>query len=116
MFLRLEARSLVDAVYDWSRFDSLPRAFEWIRREVEKEDAFMEELIRATIRSETKGRYDVSGRSSTYRGSRNLYSDDLRRKFTHPQASSRGFRIERNEERQISVGEWSLTMSNESGS
>lgn len=27
-------RTLVDAVYDWSRFDGLPRAYEWIRREV----------------------------------------------------------------------------------
>jgi predicted transcriptional regulator of viral defense system len=25
-------RTLVDAVYDWSRFSSLPRAFTWIRR------------------------------------------------------------------------------------
>ena len=39
-----KARSLVDAVYDWSRFDSLPRAFDWIRREVEKDDAFVAEL------------------------------------------------------------------------
>ena len=31
-----KARSLVDAVYDWSRFDSLPQAFDWIRREVEE--------------------------------------------------------------------------------
>jgi len=28
-------RTLVDAVYDWSRFDSLPRAYDWIRRDIE---------------------------------------------------------------------------------
>ena len=28
------ARSLVDAVYDWSRFNSLPRAFGWIRNDL----------------------------------------------------------------------------------
>src|SRR5512136_2219722 len=28
------ARTLVDAVYDWSRFGSLPRAFGWIRTEL----------------------------------------------------------------------------------
>lgn len=28
-------RALVDAVYDWSRFDSLPRAYDWIRRDIE---------------------------------------------------------------------------------
>ena len=27
-------RSLVDAVYDWSRFDSLPRGYDWIRKEL----------------------------------------------------------------------------------
>jgi predicted transcriptional regulator of viral defense system len=43
------ARSLVDAVYDWSRFDSLPRAFEWIRREVEKDGGFAAELVQAAI-------------------------------------------------------------------
>src|SRR4051794_29633116 len=32
VFYASKARSLVDAVYDWSRFDSLPRAFDWIRR------------------------------------------------------------------------------------
>jgi predicted transcriptional regulator of viral defense system len=44
-----KARSLVDAVCDWSRFDSLPKAFDWIRREVEQEDAFVAELVRMTI-------------------------------------------------------------------
>lgn len=28
------ARTLVDAVYDWSRFNSLPQAFDWIRRDL----------------------------------------------------------------------------------
>jgi len=28
------SRALVDAVYDWSRFDSLPRGYDWIRREL----------------------------------------------------------------------------------
>jgi len=28
-------RALVDAVYDWTRFDSLPRAYDWIRRDLE---------------------------------------------------------------------------------
>jgi len=27
-------RSLVDAIYDWSRFDGIPRGYEWIRREL----------------------------------------------------------------------------------
>ena len=50
-----KARSLVDSVYDWSRFDSLPKAFDWIRREAEKEDAFVAELIRMTIQFGNQG-------------------------------------------------------------
>ena len=30
------ARTLVDAVYDWSRFGSLPRAYEWVRADLKK--------------------------------------------------------------------------------
>lgn len=28
-------RTLIDAIYDWSRFDSLPRAYGWIRQDIE---------------------------------------------------------------------------------
>ncbi|HYT90485.1 MAG TPA: hypothetical protein VEL76_17395 [Gemmataceae bacterium] len=49
------ARSLVDAVYDWSRFDSLPRAFGWIRREVEKDDGFAAELVQVAIEFGNQG-------------------------------------------------------------
>jgi predicted transcriptional regulator of viral defense system len=44
-----KARSLVDAVYDWSRFETLPQAFDWIRREVKTDDAFAAELVRMAI-------------------------------------------------------------------
>ena len=30
-------RSLVDAVYDWSRFNSLPRGYDWIRAELARD-------------------------------------------------------------------------------
>jgi predicted transcriptional regulator of viral defense system len=49
------ARSLVDAVYDWSRFDSLPRAFGWVRREVEKDDGFVAEFVQAAIEFGNQG-------------------------------------------------------------
>ena len=42
------ARTLVDAVHDWSRFDTLPKAFDWIRREAEKDDAVVADLTRMT--------------------------------------------------------------------
>jgi predicted transcriptional regulator of viral defense system len=43
------ARTLVDAVYDWSRFDSLPRAFEWIRSELEARTVTAGRLIETTL-------------------------------------------------------------------
>lgn len=44
------ARTLVDAVYDWSRFNSLPRAFEWIRAELVEKRVGAAELVRITLR------------------------------------------------------------------
>ncbi len=44
------ARTLVDAVYDWSRFNSLPRAYDWIRTELAAGRVTAEELIRVTLR------------------------------------------------------------------
>ena len=44
-----KARSLVDAVYDWSRFDSLPRAFAWIRNEIEKDDRCAAQIVETAL-------------------------------------------------------------------
>jgi len=38
-------RSLVDAVYDWSRFDSLPRGYSWIRAELDSGRVAASELV-----------------------------------------------------------------------
>lgn len=43
-------RTLVDAVYDWSRFGSLPRGYEWIRDELRAKRVDARELIKATLR------------------------------------------------------------------
>jgi len=43
-------RTLVDAVYDWSRFDSLPRAYNWIRRDIDSGRIVPVDLCQATIR------------------------------------------------------------------
>ena len=48
-------RALVDAVYDWSRFDTLPCAYGWIEQEVATDDAFAPELIQVTIRFGNQG-------------------------------------------------------------
>src|SRR3972149_1601357 len=44
-------RTLVDAVYDWSRFNSLPRAFGWIRAELAAGRISAKELVRVALRS-----------------------------------------------------------------
>ncbi len=43
-------RTLVDAVYDWSRFNSLPKAFGWIRAELTAGRVGAAELVRVTLR------------------------------------------------------------------
>lgn len=45
-----KARALVDAVYDWSRFGTLPRAYGWIREELGKDSRFAAELVGAARR------------------------------------------------------------------
>jgi predicted transcriptional regulator of viral defense system len=48
-------RTLVDAVYDWSRFNSLPRAYTWIRGELAANRVKVPELVRVTLRYGDKG-------------------------------------------------------------
>lgn len=43
-------RTLVDAVYDWSRFNSLPRAFGWIRAELATRHVSPADIVRVTLR------------------------------------------------------------------
>lgn len=43
------ARTLVDAVYDWSRFGSLPRAFDWIRAELKRDPRAAKLITSAAI-------------------------------------------------------------------
>jgi predicted transcriptional regulator of viral defense system len=43
-------RTLIDSVYDWSRFGSLPQGYEWIRRELAAKRVSAPELVNATLR------------------------------------------------------------------
>jgi predicted transcriptional regulator of viral defense system len=49
------ARSLVDAVYDWSRFNSLPRGYTWIREELKSGRIRPAKLLSLTIQFGDKG-------------------------------------------------------------
>lgn len=44
------ARTLLDAVYDWSRFNTLPRAYEWIRKELKAKRVTVAELVAVTLK------------------------------------------------------------------
>jgi predicted transcriptional regulator of viral defense system len=44
------ARTLLDAVYDWARFNSLPRAYEWIRKELKTKRVAPAELASVTLK------------------------------------------------------------------
>jgi predicted transcriptional regulator of viral defense system len=48
-------RSLMDAVYDWSRFNTLPRAYEWIEAELIRDDRLAADLIGVTLRYGNQG-------------------------------------------------------------
>jgi len=48
-------RTLVDAVYDWSRFGSLPRAYDWIRQDLAKKRVTAQDLVRDTLRYGNQG-------------------------------------------------------------
>ncbi|MCE5262954.1 MAG: hypothetical protein LLG97_05400 [Deltaproteobacteria bacterium] len=48
-------RTLVDAVYDWARFNSLPRAYEWIRADLAASRVSSSALVDATLRYGDKG-------------------------------------------------------------
>ena len=45
-----KARTLMDAVYDWSRFNSLPRGYDWIKGEIKNEPKLPSELIEAAAK------------------------------------------------------------------
>ena len=45
-----KARTLMDAVYDWSRFNSLPRGYGWIKGEIKNEPKLASELIEVTAK------------------------------------------------------------------
>lgn len=49
------ARTLLDAVYDWARFDSLPRGYGWIERELKARRVSAADLVRMALRYGDRG-------------------------------------------------------------
>ena len=99
-----KARALLDAVYDWSRFDSLPKAFDWISREVEKDDAFGADLVRTTVEFGNQGTLRRIGALLEGKGVQEALLRRLEKSVRPSTSFIRGFRIERNEGRSASDG------------
>ena len=49
------ARALLDAIYDWSRYNTIPRAYGWIVSSVKKDFGFADELVTVTLKFGNKG-------------------------------------------------------------
>lgn len=50
VFYSSRVRTLVDAVYDWSRFGTLPRAYKWIRDDLKAGRVTLDKLVDVTLK------------------------------------------------------------------
>jgi predicted transcriptional regulator of viral defense system len=50
-----KSRTLLDAVFDWSRFNTIPRAYLWIAESTQKDKTLAENLIRMAIKYGNQG-------------------------------------------------------------
>lgn len=49
LYYSSRVRTLVDVIYDWSRFNGIPRGFAWIRQEMEKGSVSAQDLARTAV-------------------------------------------------------------------
>ena len=80
------ARTLLDAVYDWSRFRSLPEAYEWIRSCIAAKPELDEELTEMTIRFGNQASLRRIGYLLEQLQSRSNLIDRLRQKLSSSHA------------------------------
>lgn len=70
-----KARALLDAVYDWSRFNTIPRAYQWIAKEIGKDKNFANDLVKMAVKYGNQGTFRRLGYLLENLGvSRNLIS------------------------------------------
>jgi predicted transcriptional regulator of viral defense system len=50
VLLVTKARALLDAVYDWSRYNTIPRAYRWIMTTMKKDPGFFEEFTKVSLK------------------------------------------------------------------
>ncbi len=49
------ARALMDSVYDWSVFNSLPRGYDWMRQELSRDEALAADLVEVSVQFANQG-------------------------------------------------------------
>jgi predicted transcriptional regulator of viral defense system len=74
-----KARALMDAVCDWSRFGSLPMAYEWIRSAVRAERRLADELANSACRHGNQGTIRRIGFILDHLGARGSWKRALQR-------------------------------------
>jgi len=74
-------RALIDAVYDWSRFGSLPRAYGWIRAEIAKKSVSPKDLIRVAQRYANTGTLRRVGKLLEMEGVENAFLRKVQRQI-----------------------------------
>jgi predicted transcriptional regulator of viral defense system len=50
-----KARALLDGIYDWSRFNTIPKVYRWIIEEVKKDKTFTKDLVNMAIKYGNQG-------------------------------------------------------------
>jgi predicted transcriptional regulator of viral defense system len=50
-----KSRTLLDAVYDWSRYNTIPKAYNWIANCIEADKSFAEEFVKIVIKYGNQG-------------------------------------------------------------
>jgi predicted transcriptional regulator of viral defense system len=75
-------RSLVDAVYDWSRFNSLPQGYDWIRTELARDPEMAGEIVRVALRIANVSTLRRLGKLLELEGAKDSILGKLERKLT----------------------------------
>ena len=79
-------RSLVDAVYDWSRFNSLPQGYDWIRTELARDPGMAGEIARVALRYANVGTLRRLGKLLELEGVKGSILRKLEHKLTSSSA------------------------------
>jgi predicted transcriptional regulator of viral defense system len=75
------ARALMDAVYDWSRYNTIPRVYGWIASSLKAEAGLAKDLISVTFKYGNKATIRRIGYLLTLCGIRDNQLDQLQKKL-----------------------------------